>query len=285
VLGRTIYIPSAYSAIDRTAVILVGLVFGILQAVGRFPNPFDAAMYWAQDLGHAYYGAWGPDVQYIYPPVLAQILTFLHPIGWPIFVVAWTTLIWTALAYILGRWTWFFVALGIVSMVTPLPYEASAVLGYSLNGNVELLITAGIVVGLRGYAAGWLPGLVTKVVPGVGLGWHLLRREWRPLVKALGLAAVVVVVSFAISPGQWVDWLAFTIRNADVPSPLVLEPVPLPVRLLTSLALLVWGARTNRIWVVPIVVGWCTPVLYQGTYPGIWIGAIPLFLDPQGYRR
>jgi hypothetical protein len=44
-----------------------------------------------------------------------------------------------------------------------------------------------------------------------------------------------------------------------------------------SLALLFWGARTNRTWVVPIAVGWGTPALYLGTYVSIWIGAIPLY--------
>jgi hypothetical protein len=75
------------------------------------------------------------------------------------------------------------------------------------------------------------------------------------------------------------------IKNANVRSPIVLEPIPFIVRLPMSLALLVWGARTNRAWVVPIAVGWGTPALYLGTYPSMWIAAIPLLLDPRGFRR
>ncbi len=75
------------------------------------------------------------------------------------------------------------------------------------------------------------------------------------------------------------------VKNSDTAAPVVVEPIPFVVRLPASLALLVWGARTKRAWVVPIVVGFGTPALYVGTYPSMWIGAIPLFLDPRGWRR
>jgi hypothetical protein len=282
---RRIYVPSAYSAIDRTAVVLFGFVCGIFQAVGRFPLPQDGWSYWTADLARLYPERWGLDGTYIYPPPLAQIITLLHPIGWQVFIVCWTTLLWAALAYMLGRWTWLFMIMGIAAILFGLPYEASDVLGHALNGNVQLLIAAGIVVALRGNALGWLPGLLTKVVSGLGLGWHLLRLEWRPLAITAGATAAIVAVSFAFSPGQWGEWIAWTITHAGAPAPVEVEPVPFALRLPMSLVLLIWGARTNRAWVVPVAVGWGTPALYLGTYPSMWVGAIPLLLEPRNFRR
>ncbi|HEY5474977.1 MAG TPA: glycosyltransferase family 87 protein [Candidatus Limnocylindrales bacterium] len=243
---RRIHVPSAYSAIDRTTVVAIGLVCGIFQAVGRFPLPQDAWTYWTADLNHLYPERWGPDALYIYPPPLAQITTLLQPVGWQIFIVCWTTLLWAALAYMLGRWAWLFVALGIATLLFGLPFAFGDVLGHSLNGNVQLLITAGIVAALRGNALGWLPGLLTKVVLGIGLGWYVLRLEWRPLAISLGATATVAVVSFAFAPSQWAEWIAWTVKNAGVPPPVELDPVPFILRLPVCLALLTWGARTNR---------------------------------------
>ena len=276
---RRIYVPSAYSPIDRLAVVFFGFLCGLFQATGRFPLPVDAWTYWTADLAHLYAEGWGS--YYVYPPPLAQIITILHPLGWQVFVVGWTTLLWVALAYMLGRWTWLFVAAGIAAV--PLGYgappELGEVLGSSLGGNVQLLIAAGIVVAMRGNALGWLPGLLTKVFSGLGLVWHLARFEWRPLAISLGATAAVAAVSFVFTPSQWGEWIAWLVRNVGSPAPVALEPVPFVLRLPMSLALLLWGARTNRAWIVPIAVGWGTPALYLGSYPSIWVGAIPLFLE------
>jgi hypothetical protein len=282
---RRIYIPDAYSAVDRTAVILFGFACGICQALGRFPLPQDAWGYWTVDLTHLYPERWGPDGQYMYPPPLAQLMTLIQPIGWGLFITLWTTLLWAALAYMLGRWTWLFVFLGIATVVFSWPLALADVLGHGLNGNVQLFIAAGIVLAFRGNVLGWLPGLLTKVVSGLGLGWYVLRGEWRPVaITAIG-TAVVVAVSFAFGASLWGEWISWTVGHAGAPPPVALEPIPFVVRLPMSVALLVWGAKTNRVWVVPTVVGWGTPGLYLGTYPSMWIGAIPLFLNPGGFRR
>src|ERR1035437_7014190 len=89
---RRIYVPPAYSAIDRAAGIIFGFTCGILQAIGRFPRAQDAYGYWIANLDHLYPAQWGVDGQYIYPPPLAQITTILHPIGWQILNMFWTNL-------------------------------------------------------------------------------------------------------------------------------------------------------------------------------------------------
>ena len=284
---RKIAVPSAYSNLDRFAVVIFGFICGVFQATGRFPRPIDAWTYWSADLLHLYPESWGIGGLYIYPPPLAQITNLLHPIGWGVFIVCWTTLLWAALAYMLGRWTWLFVAAGIAAIPFGYgaPAELSDVLGHSLNGNVQLLIAAGLVVALRGNALGWLPALLTKVVSGIGLGWYVFRLEWRLLARALAVTAAACAVSFAFAPSQWGEWFGWIVNNSGAEAPVAVEPIPFLVRLPASLALLAWGARTKRAWVVPIAVGFGTPALYLGTYPSMWIGAIPLFLDPRGWRR
>ena len=54
------------------------------------------------------------------------------------------------------------------------------------HGNIHLLMAAAIVLGFR-YPIGWSFLLLTKVTPGVGLVWFAVRREWRPLIIALGV--------------------------------------------------------------------------------------------------
>ena len=280
-------IPSAYSRLDRFAVVIVGASAGMMQATGKLPNPQDAWGYWTADLSHLYPDRWGPDGTYIYPPVLAQLMALLHPIGWAVFIVVWTTLLWACLAYMLGRWTWLFVYLGLAATVlgSAAPFEMSNVLGQALNGNVQLFIAAGIVMALRGRPAGWLPAVLTKVVAGIGLGWYVLRREWKPLFAALLIGGAVAAVSFVFSPSAWFEWVAWILKHSSIDSPVLLEPIPFVVRLPACLVLLVWGARTDRAWVVPIVVGFSTPALYMGTYPSMWIAAIPLYLDARARRR
>ena len=66
--------------------------------------------------------------------------------------------------------------------------------------------------------ASTLPGCCTKpvtcvrfskVTPGIGLLWFLLRREWRSLAIALGTTLAIVVGSFLLAPSAWFDWYSF----------------------------------------------------------------------------
>ena len=51
-----------------------------------------------------------------------------------------------------------------------------------------------------------------------------------------------------------------------------------------SVALIWWGARTDRPWTVPIAAGWASLALYQWSYLAVWIAALPL-LDLARFRR
>ena len=67
------------------------------------------------------------------------------------------------------------------------------------GGNIHLLLAAAIVLGFR-WPWTWAIVLLTKITPGIGLLWFVVRREWRDLAIALGATAAIVAVSFLVWP-------------------------------------------------------------------------------------
>ena len=80
--------------------------------------------------------------------------------------------------------------------------------------NIHLLIGAAAIYGLRRPGA-WALVVLTKVTPGVGLLWFVVRRDWTALRTALLVTAAIVAVSAVLSPGAWVDWLGALAYNAQ----------------------------------------------------------------------
>ncbi len=56
--------------------------------------------------------------------------------------------------------------------------------------------------------------------------------------------------------------------------------IPFGVRLATAIPLLVWGARTNRPWTVPVACGWSLPALYGLGFLPFWVAATRLVERP-----
>ena len=86
----------------------------------------------------------------------------------------------------------------------------------------------------------------------------------------------VVFVSFLTSPADWFAWLAFLSGSSAHEFSYWLVPIPLIARLATAALVVVWGARTDRPWVVPIAVGSSIPVPYP-TMVATMICALALF--------
>lgn len=275
--------------LDRLAIAGTGIAVGALQALGRLPLPFDARAYWDASLDHLYTNSWNA-TGYVYPPPMAQILAPLHVLGWPLFVVLWTALIWAALGWMLGRWTLLAVAGGIVAIVVPGTAPLGVVLGYALNGNVQILLAAGVVLAIR-RPAWWTLGALTKFGTGIGILWPLFRRDWRGVGEAAGVTAAIVAISFVLAPSLWFDWARYMVVSVGVVSPLPMVPVPFSVRLVMSVALIWYATRANRAWVVVIAAGWAIPALYAWSFIGIWIGAVAVWrprpdpADPHPTRR
>ena len=229
-------------------------VFGIVALAMLWPglNLADTHAYWAAPLDDLYASALaGGDDAYLYAPPFAQILAPLKAMPWPVFAGLWLLLMAICLVIIAGPWGL------LVALIPPVLIELQA-------GNIHLLLAVAVGLGLR-YPSTWAFVLLTKPSLGIGLLWFLVRGEWRNLVIALGTTAVVSLASFVIDPAAWPAWVDALVANAARP----ISPdysgvihIPLLVRLPVAIALVVWGARTDRPWVLGVAATLALPILW-----------------------
>ena len=229
--------PGARARLARDGLSVVGaVVVGWFLVAEPFIFGLDAFAYWSVDPAAPYVAHTDATRigAFLYSPAAAQVAGPFGFVAWPVFVVGWTALLVAALAW-LGRW-WTFALLAF----PPVAYSIWL-------GNIDVPLAAAMVAGLR-WPAAWAFVLLTKVTPGIGLLWFVVRREWRPLAVALGVTAAIAGVSFAIAPNLWFAWPSALLEIDDD----VFQPVPLWARFAAAAVLVVWGARTNRAWTVPL---------------------------------
>jgi len=224
---------------------------------------FDLRTYWATRFGidfsaeHA-----GPAGAYLYSPAFAQLISPLTALPLPVFAAVWTAIGAALLYWMTGRHS-------IVFFILP------AILITIVQGQLDLMFAAVAVVGMR-YPAVWALPLLTKVTPGIGLVWFAVRREWRALAVALGATAAIAAVSFVIAPRAWFEWISILRTGSTFPEPVwTLDFVPLGVRLITAVAIVVWGARTDRPWTVATAATLALPVLWVNGLATL-VAVIPL---------
>ena len=208
----------------------------------------DLRAYWTGTPDVAYRGFVLGDPVHAYTPVF--VLAFAPLTALP-FDLVWAA--WSAVNLALAAW-----------LLWPLPREWRLVglllLGPELIvGNVHVLIAAAVVLALRdGRGWAWALPLLTKVTPGVGLVWHLVRREWRPVGQAIGLTVPLVLLSAGVAPALWPRWWAAIVGNLGSPGPEIVW-IPLLPRLPVAAALLVYAASRDRAWLVPVVLVLAAP--------------------------
>lgn len=236
---------------------------------GGLGTGHDARPYWEATLrapyAHGVLGAWDA---YLYSPVFLQAIAPLRALPWIPFLGGWEAVLLLATAALAGP-----------VLLAPV---AVLVMPELWGGNVTLLIALAVVAGFR-WPATWAFVLLTKVTPGVGLLWFAVRREWWSLATALGATLALVAVSTLIAPGLWRDWVDLLFWNAgrDVTSGSI--PIPFVARLPVAIVLLVWGARTDRRWVVPVACLLALPVIWYGSL-ALLVGVIPLELPALARR-
>jgi hypothetical protein len=229
---------------------------------GSWVTAQDARSYYGFDYADIYAGRtnWNTIGAYPYSPAFAQLVWPLNLLPWPLFVAAWTgILLWAAYRLTGPRLFW----LGLI-------VAAMEIAG----GNVSLLLTLAIVEGFRRPWT-WAFVLLTKILPGVGLLWFAIRREWRSLAIALGATAAVVIVSFLVVPRAWFDWVSLLLANTGKSGTWAAIPIPLLVRGPIGVALIAWGALRNQRWTVPVGAMLCLPALWYGSLTML-LGVIPL---------
>ncbi len=239
---------------------LVGwlLVATIWWAIVVFSEPFgrlwgtgqDAYCYWFPTLADPYARSdWTDPVAYVYSPAFLQLLEPIRALPWQWYMAAWTAILIGAVFVLTGR-RW--LAIGVVLSLMELA-----------GGNIHLLLAAAMVLGFR-WPGAWAIVLLTKITPGIGLLWFVVRGEWRALGIALGTTAAVVAVSFALLPDAWFSWFEVLTRVAGRDGTWAAVPIPFVVRLPFAIALVVWGGRNDRRWTVPVAGMLALPALWYG---------------------
>lgn len=252
-------------AVPAYLVVLAVFVSMRILAIPPWTLPaFDVYAYWAAGAGFDYSTAHqGTTGAFLYSPAFAQLIAPLTRLGWPAFAGLWTGLVAVPLAWLAGRYA-------IALLLVPLVFLSVAC------GQLDILYAVVAVAGLR-WPALWALPLLTKVTPGVGLVWFVVRREWRSLGWALGATAAIAAVSALLDPAAWRGWIALLVRM-EFPSfggGLMFLPIPLFVRLPFAIALVAWGASRNRPWVLPVAMCLALPTVWLNS-PTILIALLPL---------
>ena len=225
----------------------------------------DQPAYWGYQLSTLYQGSTlGGSAARLYSPAFFQALAPLSSLPYMWFVAVWALIALAALVWMVGIGP----ALGLGVLWV-------GVVGEIQGGNIHMLMAAAIVIGFT-WPEAWAFVLLTKVLPGLGLLWFPLRGEWRSFGRALAATAVVAGVSFVLAPHLWFDWVELLARQATGGGEAGTSygPFSLPVRVLLAAVVLIWGARTDRRWTVPIVAVLASPLLPLA--PSMLVACIPL---------
>ncbi|HUG49250.1 MAG TPA: glycosyltransferase family 87 protein [Candidatus Limnocylindria bacterium] len=243
-----------------TTAFLVVLVTYLGRSLG-----YDAYSYWSIDLADLYERTMFSNFTlgaFRYAPPIAFIFAPLALLPWWLFLWLWLALMVATVLWIGRRW-------GLVLLALP------AVALELYHGNVHLLMAAAVALGFR-HPWTWSFVVLSKITPGVGLLWFAVRREWRSLAIALGATAAVSLATFVVAPHYWSEWIAATLSNLDQPQHYSVPPA-LPFRLPLAALLVIWGARTDRPWTVPLAATIGLPIVWVHGLT-VALAAVPFLL-------
>jgi glycosyl transferase family 87 len=258
--------------------LIVALVLWLL--IVAFAEPWgrlwgtgqDARCYYQATLADPYlHSGWNDPIAYVYSPAFLQLVSPLTALPWQAFMAVWTALLIGAVRFLTGPRL---LAAGLL-----FPFTAMEVAG----GNVSLFLAVAIVLGFR-WPAAWALVLLTKITPGIGLLWFAVRGEWRSLAIALGATAAIAAGSYVTIPDAWPRWFEVIVANAGKGGTWASVPIPLLIRLPAAIALVVWGARTDRRWTVPVASMLALPALWYGGI-AMLLAVIPLLAERQERRQ
>jgi len=254
--------------------IVAGLIFNatfVMLWLPRMDMWIDAQAWWKINLNDLY-GPGGDSLEYVgafrYAPVMAWLFAPATWLTWGQLIAVYLALSGVAVWLLTGR-------------RAPLYLVAfPPVLLELVNGNIHLFMALAIWVGMR-WPAAWAFLLLTKVTPGIGLLWFAFRGEWRSFALAVGTTLAIVAVGFAVAPTQWLAWINFLASAATLPQIGTLPPLVL--RLPLAALLVVFAARTDRAWLLPIAAVLAMPTIWLQS-SAVLLASFPLYWERDRFR-
>ena len=265
------------------ALAAVGGVLLLVVAVNRWGVPSDEHAYWlaAQRLlhGEPLYDPTASIVTpyaYWYPPVVAQALAPIAAVlPSEAFTAAWTVLLLACCWFLGGR-----TPLGGLALIAFLPVAVEL-----WFRNIHLVLAVLLVLGIRGRPALFAVGASIKIAPGLGIAYLAARGRWRDAGLATGVGLAILVVSVALSPDAWRQFVEIVgARGPAEANGFIAGPYAL--RALAGLVLAVVAGRLRPSIGEPLLVVAVTLAL-----PTLWFTAlsllaaiVPLVLFRRGER-
>ena len=222
-----------------------GVLLGLLPygaPAGPFEAMGDATAYWRGARAEHLYDWQIGYAQYRYSPAFLWVIAPISWLPWEAFAAVWLGLHLAVIAWFRAPWLLAF------------PPVADDI----IRGNISLFLAAMIVLGLR-YPGAWAFGILTKVTPGIGVLWHMVRREWRPAGLALAATGVIAAAGFALQPDLWLAWGQSLAAGAGGVHG-VNVVISLPIRLVAAGVIIVAFRHRPR-W-LPVAVTVAMPTLW-----------------------
>ncbi len=239
--GAAIHKAIPWPRVARLILTALGVATLVLIAIrlGGVESP-DARSYYEAHGEHLYLGTLG-DIAYAYSPAFAQVIGPLQELPYAAFRSIIALAEFGALLYLFGPLVAFVIG---VFQIAPMWDEIA------FGGNIQIVAAALLVAGLRGGAWAWPFLMLSKVTPGIGIMWPLLRRDYRQVAIGLGLTGIIAAVSFVAAPHHWFEWMAWMTGQLDASGD---RPfLPHALRLVIAIGIIVYASRNDRVWLVPL---------------------------------
>ncbi len=246
----------------------IGAVLLVVVATNRWAVPSDEHAYWlaSQRLLHGQ-PLYDPSATivtpyaYWYPPVLAQVLAPVAAIlPSEAFTAAWTVLLLVCIWFLGGR-----TLLGGLALIAFLPVAVEL-----WFRNIHLVLAVMVVLGLRRWPALFAVGASIKLAPGLGIVYLAARGRWRDAGLATAVGIAILVVSVALSPDAWRQFVEIlTARGAGETNGFL--AVPYFVRAIVGIALAIVAGRLRPALGEPLLVVAMTVAL-----PTLWFTALSM---------
>jgi hypothetical protein len=254
--------PITWQRLVRDALVVLGIIVAVTYWIYLTSGgglPVDVHYYWAADPSNLYpHPEAGEGNGYNYSPAFEFVVGWWRGIPFEAFAAIWRAILLAMLIYLAGPFTLF------ALLTVPVASEINA-------ANIQIPLALAVVLGFR-WPAMWAFVVLTKLTPGVGLLWFLLRRQWRSMLIAVGTTAAIGLVSVALMPDAWRGYVGL-LTGSPAPS---VAPYYLPfwTRLPVALAVIGWGGLTGRRW--PVVVGATIALpVYYITSSAMLVGVLP----------